>query len=149
MGIFISIGILLIAYGLLLWLSIYIKKYDFLNEDTITIYRLIIFIGAIFFIPIIIIPTNIFSYLETKGQIGDSIGGFTAPLIGGLNAILVYMAFKQQIKANEFLKRFEEEKMIIDAINWLKEDKYEIRKLTEDIEKYAKDFERKIIEIPF
>lgn len=35
------------------------------------------------------------------GNIGDTIGGITAPFIGLLNAILVYMAFQQQIRANQ------------------------------------------------
>lgn len=110
---------------------------------------LLFIIFCIFLLPIILLPTNILDFLDGKGEIGDSIGGFTAPFIGGLNAILVYMAFKQQIKANKLLENFEREKMIIDAINWLREDKYEIGKLTDEIEKNAKDFEEKIIEISF
>ncbi len=35
------------------------------------------------------------------GNVGDTIGGITAPFIGLLNAILVYMAFKQQSLANQ------------------------------------------------
>lgn len=37
------------------------------------------------------------------GQVGDTIGGTTAPFIGLLSAWLVYRAFKAQIKANELI----------------------------------------------
>lgn len=41
-------------------------------------------------------------YAET-GQIGDTVGGLTAPFIGLLSAVLVYLALKEQIKANKLL----------------------------------------------
>lgn len=41
---------------------------------------------------------------EIAGQIGDRMGGFTAPFIGLLNAVLVYIAFWQQKKANEDIR---------------------------------------------
>lgn len=45
----------------------------------------------------------IFDFSETGG-IGDTIGGITAPLINTLGAILVYLSFRTQIKANEIQK---------------------------------------------
>jgi hypothetical protein len=38
---------------------------------------------------------------ELTGQMEDTIGGLTAPIIGLLNAVLGYVAFRQQITANE------------------------------------------------
>lgn len=38
---------------------------------------------------------------SNTGQIGDTIGGITAPIVGLLGAILVYFSFKAQIDANE------------------------------------------------
>jgi hypothetical protein len=38
---------------------------------------------------------------EGIGQIGDVIGGTTAPFIGLLGAILIYISFQQQVKANQ------------------------------------------------
>lgn len=38
---------------------------------------------------------------ECTGVIGDTIGGLTAPIIGIASAILVYIAFKEQKKAND------------------------------------------------
>ncbi len=40
----------------------------------------------------------------TTGQIGDTIGGITSPIINILNAILIYVAFTEQLKANNLLK---------------------------------------------
>lgn len=38
-------------------------------------------------------------------EIGDAIGGMTAPIIGLFSAFLVYIAFRAQIKANEELQK--------------------------------------------
>jgi len=40
-------------------------------------------------------------HFTTTGQIGDTIGGLTAPIIGLLNAILVYVTISVQIEANK------------------------------------------------
>lgn len=45
-----------------------------------------------------------FFIFSDKGQIGDTIGGITAPFINGLAAVLVFVAFKAQIEANKLLK---------------------------------------------
>jgi hypothetical protein len=42
---------------------------------------------------------NTFDFTQT-GQIGDTIGGITAPFVGILGAILVYISFNEQRKAN-------------------------------------------------
>ncbi len=36
-----------------------------------------------------------------KGDIGNAIGGITAPFVGFIGAILVYLSFEQQIEANQ------------------------------------------------
>ncbi len=41
---------------------------------------------------------------KDTGEIGDTIGGITSPLVGLLGAILVYFALKEQIKANEMTR---------------------------------------------
>lgn len=48
--------------------------------------------------------TNGINFLET-GQIGDTIGGTTAPIIGLIGAILVYLALKAQIHANVLVQK--------------------------------------------
>lgn len=61
----------------------------------------ILFGIMIFFIPIILTrESNIVSFKNT-GEIGDTIGGITAPFLGFFGSILVYLALKAQIEANE------------------------------------------------
>ena len=52
--------------------------------------------------------------LSTKGQIGDTIGGITAPIFGLIGFILVFYSFKEQYKANQ---------LQIDSLNQQKIDK--------------------------
>jgi hypothetical protein len=74
-----------------------------------------VFLG--FTLIVIIIPNlfarlSIFPFIKSNGngltpnEIGDAIGGMTAPIIGLFSAFLVYIAFREQIKANEELKEF-------------------------------------------
>lgn len=60
-------------------------------------------IGLIFLTPLTFTSYSYFSkanFTQT-GQIGDTIGGITAPFINLLGAILVYLSFKEQFKANQ------------------------------------------------
>lgn len=66
---------------------------------------------------------------ERSGQLGDTIGGLSAPFVGFINALLVYFAFKQQLQANELQN---------DAIH--REQNFEtLLKLYEKIEKDAQN----------
>lgn len=49
--------------------------------------------------PIWITDHFFFDYLKT-GTFGDTIGGLTAPIIGFFSALLIYLSFRAQIKAN-------------------------------------------------
>lgn len=60
--------------------------------------------------------------LTDKGTIGDAIGGITAPIIGTIGAILVYLSFRSQVKANVLLSNQNEFKLLVDLINELKRD---------------------------
>lgn len=42
--------------------------------------------------------------LTATGQIGDTIGGITAPIIGLVSAVLIYLSFTAQIRANEIIQ---------------------------------------------
>lgn len=44
------------------------------------------------------------SFGQKSGYIGDTIGGITSPIINFLGAILVYLSFSEQIKANQILR---------------------------------------------
>lgn len=43
---------------------------------------------------------DFFNFGSGTGPIGDTIGGLTAPIIGFMSALLVYLAFREQIQAN-------------------------------------------------
>ena len=62
----------------------------------------IVFFFLILLMPIILtkIPITIFDFTET-GQIGDTIGGITAPFIGFIAGCLTFMAFHEQHRANK------------------------------------------------
>ncbi len=60
---------------------------------------------GILLMPIVLTQTKVYSGIpfNDTGQIGDTIGGITAPLIGLLSAVLVYITFKAQIRANKII----------------------------------------------
>lgn len=63
---------------------------------------IVISLYVLWFIPFIIYNTTLLDYIkDCTGYAGDTIGGLTAPIIGLLSALLVYVAFKAQIEANE------------------------------------------------
>jgi len=47
--------------------------------------------------------SGILNFTET-GQIGDTLGGITAPFLNILNAFLIFLAFQEQKNANQLLK---------------------------------------------
>lgn len=64
---------------------------------------IIIFIGIIlvFLLPFVFTYSSNIIDFTTTGNIGDTIGGITAPIVGLLGAILVYFALLAQIDANK------------------------------------------------
>ncbi|MDD4604612.1 MAG: hypothetical protein PHF97_12535 [Bacteroidales bacterium] len=72
------------------------NKYPFL---------ILIIVGSVlfaFFAVFIFTRPALFGFfnLSTKGQIGDTIGGITAPIFGLFGFILVFYSFMEQYKAN-------------------------------------------------
>ncbi len=45
-----------------------------------------------------------FNIAEKSGEIGDIIGGITAPITSLLGALLIYLSFTEQIKANKLIQ---------------------------------------------
>lgn len=95
------------------------KKIDFkllkeliMKKLPTTPFLMIIIALIIMFVPWILTRESILPDFSKTGQIGDTIGGLTAPFLNGLAAILVFIAFKEQVKANElFRKQFEYDKI--------------------------------------
>jgi hypothetical protein len=61
------------------------------------------FIVIVIILPRLFIGTSKIGFLDNlkPNEIGDAIGGMTAPIIGLFSAFLVYIAFREQKKANE------------------------------------------------
>jgi hypothetical protein len=49
-------------------------------------------------------PDFITKFNQATANVGDTIGGITAPFVGLLSAVLIYMAFREQVSANQMLK---------------------------------------------
>ncbi len=62
--------------------------------------------------------------LTDKGTIGDAIGGITAPIIGIIGAMLVYLSFRAQVRANQLLSNQNEFRLLTDLLNELKRDAF-------------------------
>jgi hypothetical protein len=103
-----------------------IKIEDYKTSQIILLIVIIILVLP----PLLSLPAfcKIFDF-SNKGGIGDTISGITAPFINGLAAILVFIAFKAQIKANEIFKNQEKSRTIFNQISLIQEDKLEVEKL--------------------
>lgn len=103
-----SVFLLLISLGASLNDSLhkYLKEknYDF-TKSNFVIGISLIFVG-IYVIPFLFSFQFVecFIHRHSLNEIGDAVGGTTAPIINGVGAFLVYIAFKEQIKANNILK---------------------------------------------
>ena len=62
---------------------------------------IIMLLVLILLLPFFITRTLGFIDFSETGQIGDTIGGITAPIIGFVSAILIFVSFRAQIKANK------------------------------------------------
>ena len=70
--------------------------------DTLAIVLIIFFIVIVGLAPIIFTQSwTRFDFTKT-GDIGSTIGGITAPFIGLLSALLVFLSFRAQINANRY-----------------------------------------------
>ena len=76
--------------------------YNFLHRNSNLIFIVLILIA--FISPFIFTRKGFIDFSET-GQIGDTIGGLTAPFINLLSAVLIYLTFKEQINANNQTKK--------------------------------------------
>lgn len=105
------------------------KKLNVENIKTSQIILLLLII--IFLLPFIYTLTAQLECLNfsNTGEIGDTIGGITAPFINGLSAILVFQAFKAQIKANDIFKNQEQSRNILEQIKNIQEDKLNIEQI--------------------
>ncbi len=75
---------------------------------------------------------------SNSGQIGDTIGGLTSPIINVVSAIIIYYSFNEQLKANQIqIKALDEER---NRFNEEKEFNY-ISQLLMELERKIENFE--------
>ncbi|AEA42329.1 putative phage abortive infection protein [Fluviicola taffensis] len=101
------ISILFFGLGLYLFLqtrniSKQFKKSEDKKDYSNIIMMILLIIIGILFIPWIF-SNSIFNSYGKSNEIGDTIGGITAPFINGLSAVLVYLAFNAQVEANKLV----------------------------------------------
>jgi hypothetical protein len=69
------------------------------------------------------------NFPDKGNEIGDAIGGITAPFIGGLSALLVYSAFKEQVNSSNRLIQEKKFEIINENIKRLENDVFDIHRL--------------------
>ena len=72
------------------------------------------------------------SDVQTTGQFGDTINGISAPFIGLLGAILIYLTLRSQVNANKIQRDLNEYKNVLDTIELLNQNKNVIKKICND-----------------
>jgi hypothetical protein len=90
-----------------------------LSEISLLALLFIIVMSIIFVIPWAFTNETWFTGVsfENTGNIGDTIGGLTAPFLNGLSAIQVFFAFREQIKANKLFHGMEQKKINLKKYN--------------------------------
>lgn len=112
------------------------KFKTFINNQPVLFYSgLFLIIISILLYAIKIIVTSSYSEIDYRGygEIGDVIGGISAPFINLLGAILVFISFREQKRSNDLV--FAERKYYdyLNEFNNLKEDFKELEhNVTED-----------------
>lgn len=97
-----------------------IKLWHYNNSKTIR-YSILFLIFLTLFV-IVLVQGYSFLFNDQTAKIGDSIGGMTSPIINSVAALLVYIAFKEQKKANDIIFSQENFKMANEEINSLSFD---------------------------
>jgi hypothetical protein len=79
------------------------KLTKWLSDNIIIVY--LAFIFFILVLPFIFTRYSLIGFGIKPNEIGDAINGLTAPIIGTFSVLLVYLAFKSQLDANEKLNQ--------------------------------------------
>src|ERR1043165_7401962 len=116
------------------------KKFEI---SKVTVGQLCLIIGLV----ILILPGLMtltafckFFVLDGYGENGDVIGGVTSPFINGIAAILVFVAFKEQVKANVLITEQQHFQHIQEQVHRLEGgDVFDLPKLMDGIEKNIND----------
>jgi hypothetical protein len=109
-----------------------------MNLKKIGIYHLIFLLGfVILFIPPLLLKPafcDFFGLIEGN-QLGSTFDGITAPFINSIAAILVFIAFKEQVKANNLIKEQQYFQHIQEQIYRLEDNFIDLDEVIKEIKK--------------
>jgi hypothetical protein len=121
--------LLSIAFLILKTLKKYSKEKIIDNRTETILISIIILAGIIFFPWFFTRPYFSVYNLGETGQIGDTIGGITSPFINEIGAILIYIAFKEQVNSSKSAREEKRIDLIIENLNRPENDPYTINAL--------------------
>lgn len=96
--------------------------------------KIILIVGVLLVIILPYILTRNFGFIsfDKTGQIGDTIGGITAPIVNLVGAILVYFAFLVQLDANQLIFQQIKDEKDVSKLNQNRNYVFEIFKLLKE-----------------
>lgn len=105
---------------------------DWLSNNLLYSFILIVMTVVIILVLVFSITALIYQKKEVlnPNEIGDAIGGMTAPIVGLFSAFLVYIAFRAQIKANEDLQVQNNRDLAYRYLDIIKKIKTEITEIS-------------------
>ncbi len=114
-------------------LSLNDKIVNFISNNIVWVF--LVFILIVIILPRLFIGTSKIGFLDNlkPNEMGDAIGGMTAPIIGLFSAFLVYLAFREQKKANDELIKFNRKQTQIQEFQNLKITLDYIHEIANDI----------------
>ena len=109
-----------------------------MNFSKINTIQLILILGLIIlFIPPLLIKPSFLDFfsLGNENEIGDTLGGITSPFINSIAAILVFIAFKEQVNANNLIKEQQYFQHIQEQIYRLEDEYINLAEISDNIER--------------
>jgi hypothetical protein len=96
------------------------KIVDFVSDNIVWVF--LSFIVVVFVLPRLFVLTSPLGYFDNlkPDELGNAIGGMTAPIIGLVSAFLIYVAFSAQVKANKELMKFNLQSMYFSNLQMFK-----------------------------
>lgn len=106
-----------------------------MKKELTTRNLLLIIAGIAVLLPFIAIIPGVGDLVSKMngGVVGDAIGGITSPFINGIAAILVFVAFKEQIKANNPIKEQQYFQHVQEQLFRLEDDFMKIAHAAKDV----------------
>jgi hypothetical protein len=123
------------------------KIVDFVSDNIVWVF--LFFIVVVIVLPrlfILVSPIGYFDNLKPD-ELGNAIGGMTAPIVGLISAFLIYVAFSAQVKANKELIKLSERDSHIKELNNLFSLLDKLETNTNKLTLTAKQFDKNNLEI--